>query len=242
MIPAAGCDYRQPGALNPSVGVRRQLPLHKGAVFACGGHNQPPFYRLARQHRLAVAARHRHPAKIAPRPLPGDGLSHPEQSGQQRIKPSARFGRPDTGRRIFYPFSSHHRPGFSRSPHRPHDQHLCDYRLGGGLHRQRRPGELHRKKGQGWQPNLNKKPPEREVFWVFTHPSRLCLPGQRKAPLVAAWRRCHIKGDCEARQMIQLGAVIGCGSTAWPWRLATGTLPIPQSAFADSSLCTREVR
>ena len=41
--------------------------------------------------------------------------------------------------------------------------------------------------------------------------------------------------------MIQLGAVIGCGSTAWPWRLATVTLPIPQSAFADSSLCTREV-
>ena len=184
MIPAAGCDYRQPGALNPSVGVRRQLPLHKGAVFACGGHNQPPFYRLARQHRLAVAARHRHAAKIAPRPLPGDGLSHPEQSGQQRIKPSASFGCPDTGRRVFHPFSPHHRPGLSGSAHRPHNQHLCDYRLGGGLHYQHRPGELHRKKGQGWQPNLNKKPPEREVFWVFTHPSRLCLPGQRKAPLV----------------------------------------------------------
>ena len=43
------------------------------------------------------------------------------------------------------------------------------------------------------------------------------------APLVAAWRRCHIRGDCKARQMIQLGAVIGCGSTAWPSRHGTGS-------------------
>ena len=44
--------------------------------------------------------------------------------------------------------------------------------------------------------------------------------GSTAAPLVAAWRRCHIRGDCKARQMIQLGAVIGCGSTAWVRRLA----------------------
>ena len=54
--------------------------------------------------------------------------------------------------------------------------------------------------------------------------------GKEKAPLVAAWRRCHIRGDCEAGGMIQLGAVIGCG----------GSPSIPQSAFADSSLCTGE--
>ena len=49
------------------------------------------------------------------------------------------------------------------------------------------------------------------------------------------------RGDCKARQMIQLGAVIGCGSTAWPSGHRTGGSPsIPQSAFADSSLCTRE--
>ena len=31
------------------------------------------------------------------------------------------------------------------------------------------------------------------------------------------------RGDCKARQMIQLGAVIGCGSTAWPSRHGTGS-------------------
>ena len=53
--------------------------------------------------------------------------------------------------------------------------------------------------------------------------------GQRKAPLVQRGdsMATPCRGDCEARQMIQLGAVIGCGSTAWPWRLATGvTLPL----------------
>ena len=34
--------------------------------------------------------------------------------------------------------------------------------------------------------------------------SWLSAAGQRKAPLVAAWRRCHIRGDCEAGGMIQL--------------------------------------
>ena len=32
-----------------------------------------------------------------------------------------------------------------------------------------------------------------------------------------------MQGDCKARQMIQLGAVIGCGSTAWPSRHGTGS-------------------
>ena len=89
------------------------------------------------------------------------------------------------------------------------------------------------------------------------------------APLVAAWRRCHTalprpimqpdfhstpgcgsttaplvqrgdsmakpcRGDCRAGQMIQPGAAASLGSED------TGS--IPQSAFADSSLCTREVR
>ena len=64
-------------------------------------------------------------------------------------------------------------------------------------------GNFTAKKGQGWQPNLNKKPPEREVFWVFTHPSRLCLPGQRKAPLVQRGDRPPqaVRGDCKARQI-----------------------------------------
>ena len=85
MIPAAGCDYRQPGALNPSVGVRRQLPLHKGAVFAARhttGHpewitkNSPDggvflllsqFYHPARKRSLAVPTRDRRKRKVSVR-------------------------------------------------------------------------------------------------------------------------------------------------------------------------------
>ena len=40
--------------------------------------------------------------------------------------------------------------------------------------------------------------------------------------------------------MIQSGSVAGCGSPPWPSRHGIVTPPIPQSAFADSSLCTRE--
>ena len=54
---------------------------------------------------------------------------------------------------------------------------------------------------------------------------RLCPPRQREAPLVqrgdSMAQPC--RGDCEARQMIQLGAVIGCGSTAWLSRHGTGS-------------------
>ena len=49
--------------------------------------------------------------------------------------------------------------------------------------------------------------------------------GQRKAPLVQRGDSMAgpCRGDCKARQMIQLGAVIGCGSTAWPSRHGTGS-------------------
>ena len=55
--------------------------------------------------------------------------------------------------------------------------------------------------------------------------------GKEKAPLVAAWRRCHIRGDCEAKQFqpafIQLpsaAAQYGCPDTG-PTGLFCGTLP-----------------
>ena len=68
----------------------------------------------------------------------------------------------------------------------------------------------------------------------------LCLPGKREydspgtglaqrgstaAPLVQRGDSMAgpCRGDCKARQMIQLGAVIGCGSTAWPSRHGTGS-------------------
>ena len=75
----------------------------------------------------------------------------------------------------------------------------------------------------------------------FLCPCRLCLPGQRKAPLVQRGDSMAgpCRGDCEADCVILLGCMIGCGSTAW---VQCHTLSIPQSAFADSSLCTREVR
>ena len=68
----------------------------------------------------------------------------------------------------------------------------------------------------------------------------LCLPGKREydspgtglaqrgstaAPLVQRGDSMAgpCRGDCKARQMIQLGAVIGTGSTAWPSRHGTGS-------------------
>ena len=70
-------------AVNPSVGVRRQLPLHKGGPVAGRPYcfcriapNQPPLWRWAR---------------IAKRPLPGDGLSHPEHRGIEEHKAFSEF-------------------------------------------------------------------------------------------------------------------------------------------------------
>ena len=68
----------------------------------------------------------------------------------------------------------------------------------------------------------------------------LCLPGKREydSPGIGLARRGSTaaplvqrgdsmagpcRGDCKARQMIQLGAVIGTGSTAWPSRHGTGS-------------------
>ena len=83
MIPATGCECRQPCAVNPSVGVRRQLPLHKGGPVAGRPYcfcriapNQPPLW---------------HWARIAKRPLPGDGLSHPEHRGRAVYKAFSEF-------------------------------------------------------------------------------------------------------------------------------------------------------
>ena len=81
--------------------------------------------------------------------------------------------------------------------------------------------------------------------WVIERRLAAFAARQRKAPLAAACRRCHAggiagqrkaplvqrgdsmakpcRGDCKARQMIQLGVVIGCGSTAWPSRHGTGS-------------------
>ena len=70
-------------SLNPSVGVRRQLPLHKGGPVAGRPYcfcriapNQPPLW---------------HWARIAKRPLPGDGLSHPEHRGIEEHKAFSEF-------------------------------------------------------------------------------------------------------------------------------------------------------
>ena len=76
-------------AVNPSVGVRRQLPLHKGAVFAflhraCQLHNK----KLPLMEELFLWRW----ARIALWLLPGDGLSHPEQEGKQRILTGDRNG------------------------------------------------------------------------------------------------------------------------------------------------------
>ena len=53
-------------------------PMSGRPYFLCSAAFNQPFLR--------------HFARIALRPLPGDGLSHPEQRGRQRIKPSASFG------------------------------------------------------------------------------------------------------------------------------------------------------
>ncbi len=48
------------------------------------------------------------------------------------------------------------------------------------------------------------------------------------------------RGDCEADCIILLRSVAQRGSAVWVQRHAAGGSPsIPQSAFADSSLCTR---
>ena len=63
MIPATGCECRQPCAVNPSVGVTLQPPLCKGGdsmAKPCrgdceaGGMIQLVFYCRVREHRLAV--------------------------------------------------------------------------------------------------------------------------------------------------------------------------------------------
>ncbi len=119
MIPGAGCGYRWPGAVNPSVGVRRQLPLHKGGPVA------------GRPYCLCLGS-----------------LCLPGQ--------------------------------------REYDS----------------PGIGLAQRGSGPVPQGKEKPP-------------LCKGGDSMA------KPC--RGDCEAGQMIQLGAVIGCGSTAWPSRHGTGS-------------------
>ena len=63
-------------------------PLHKGG-FSLPHCIQPAFVLL-----LSAAAQYGCPDTGL---LPGDGLSHPEHRAWQRIKPSASFGRPDTG-------------------------------------------------------------------------------------------------------------------------------------------------
>ena len=76
-------------SLNPSVGVRRQLPLHKGGPVAGRPYcfcriapNQPPLW---------------HWARIAKQSLPGDGLSHPEHQGRAAHTAWESFARPGTG-------------------------------------------------------------------------------------------------------------------------------------------------
>ena len=70
---------------NPPGGASRHPPLHKGGVFALAGCVDLD------KESVAVPTRD-HPARIAPRPLPGDGLSHPEQYGKQRIPTGDRNG------------------------------------------------------------------------------------------------------------------------------------------------------
>ena len=49
------------------------------------------------------------------------------------------------------------------------------------------------------------------------------------------------KGDCEAGGMIQLGAVIGCGSTAWPSRHGTGSTAWPSRHGTGSTAWVRRL-
>ena len=58
-----------------------------------------------------------------------------------------------------------------------------------------------------------------------TGPGSVAQRGSTAAPLVQRGDSMAgpCRGDCKARQMIQLGAVIGCGSTAWPSRHGTGS-------------------
>ena len=58
-----------------------------------------------------------------------------------------------------------------------------------------------------------------------TGPGSIAQRGSTAAPLVQRGDSMAgpCRGDCKARQMIQLGAVIGCGSTAWPSRHGTGS-------------------
>ena len=94
-----------------STGVRQRIK--PSASFASGGSPQPPLCKGGTDRRrrsggivkpgewfswcpwpgaAAPSGRGGSPPRSAPGSLPGDGLSHPEQKGRQRIKPSASFG------------------------------------------------------------------------------------------------------------------------------------------------------
>ena len=96
MIPSLIIIMGFPG---PSIAVF--LLLHKrGSVTlhpdcAAGGEPPRPYCAAALSNRAKVGWMQS--ARTAPWPLPGDGLSHPEQEAGQRIPTGDRNGRPDTG-------------------------------------------------------------------------------------------------------------------------------------------------
>ena len=103
MIPATGCECRQPCALNPSVGLRRQLPLHKGGPVA----GRP--YCLWSGVRTAILSL---PFCIEPAQR-GSAVWVQRHAGGSAVWPwrlatvtlaAAQYGSPDTGPEPFYRF------------------------------------------------------------------------------------------------------------------------------------------
>ena len=219
-------------AVNPSVGVRRQLPLHKGGPVA----GRPYCLCLG---SLCLPGKREYDS-------PGTGLAQRGSTAAPLVAAWRRCHiRGDCKARQMIQLGAVIGTGNTAWPSRH----------GTGSTAWERRLAVNPSVGVRRQLPLHKGGPVAGRPYCLCLGS-LCLPGKREydspgtglaqrgstaAPLVAAWRRCHIRGDCKARQMIQLGAVIGCGSVVClPRHWAGGTPPIPQSTFADSSLYTRE--